>query len=191
MLNAGGRLTTPLQSLATLLASSFDSYAKIQELIAVNELRKEKSRDAFERAINTVDSSQPILIFIDEHLEHGILGLVAAKLTEMYHKPSAVFTLHDGQYVGSLRAPIGIDLVQILDHASSYLHRYGGHAGAAGCTILEQSMDDAKKALSDAMRILYDGHDATPIVRVDTVLDPARISFQTLKSLESLRPFGV
>ena len=48
-----------------------------------------------------------------------------------------------------------------------------------------------KKALSDAMTILYDGHDATPVVRVDTVLDPARISLETLKSLEALRPFGV
>lgn len=81
--------------------------------------------------MGAVDDSQPILIFIDEQLEHGILGLVAAKLTEMYHKPSAVFTLHDGQYVGSLRAPLGVDLVRILDHASPYLHRYGGHAGAA------------------------------------------------------------
>lgn len=52
-------------------------------------------------------------------------------------------------------------------------------------------MADAKKAMSDAMKTLYDGHDATPIVRVDTVLDPARISLQTLKSIEALRPFGV
>jgi single-stranded-DNA-specific exonuclease len=73
MLNAGGRLTTPYQSLSTLLAGSLDSFARIQELIAVNETRNSKSRDAFERAIESVDSSQSFLVFIDDHLEHGIL----------------------------------------------------------------------------------------------------------------------
>lgn len=49
----------------------------------------------------------------------------------MYHRPSAVFTLHEGHYIGSLRAPIGIDLVKILDATAPFLARYGGHAGAA------------------------------------------------------------
>jgi single-stranded-DNA-specific exonuclease len=64
------------------------------------------------------------LVYIDEKLEHGILGLVAARLTELYHKPSAVFTFHDGYYVGSLRAPPAIDLVKILDASKKYLARY-------------------------------------------------------------------
>lgn len=124
MLNAGGRLTTPHQSITTLLASSLDSFERIQELIAVNEIRKGKSRDALEKALGIIDPTQPILIYIDESLEHGILGLVAAKLTDIYHKPSAVFTLHDGQYVGSLRAPPGVDLVAILGHSGKYLSRF-------------------------------------------------------------------
>ncbi len=73
MLNAGGRLNTPYQSLSTLLAGSLDSFAHIQELIGVNELRKGKTRDAFERALASVDFTAPFLIFIDEDLEHGIL----------------------------------------------------------------------------------------------------------------------
>ena len=125
MLNAGGRLTTPHQSLTTLLAGTLDSFSRIQELLAVNELRKGKSRDAFEKAIKSTDIAHPLLIYIDENLEHGILGLVAAKLTELYHKPSAVFTFHDGHYVGSMRAPVGIDLVQILERSRVYLSRFG------------------------------------------------------------------
>lgn len=124
MLNAGGRLTTPHQSLTTLLASSAEAFGRIQELMAVNEERKAKSRDALERAIKSIDTDQPILIWIDKDLEHGILGLVAAKLTDIYHKPSAVFTLHNGEYVGSLRAPLGRDLVQILEDSQKYLLRF-------------------------------------------------------------------
>lgn len=108
----------------------------------------------------------------------------------MYHKPSAVFTLHEGNYVGSLRAPLGIDLVKILDACSPYLARYGGHAGAAGCTIQESSMLDASRAFQDAMRALYSDHDSTPVLRIDTVLDMYRLNLEMLHSLDTLRPFG-
>jgi single-stranded-DNA-specific exonuclease len=71
-----------------------------------------------------IDTSEAILTYIDPDLEHGILGLVAAKLTELYHKPSAVFTLHEGYFVGSLRAPPGIDLVPILEESRDHLARF-------------------------------------------------------------------
>jgi single-stranded-DNA-specific exonuclease len=191
LLNAGGRLTTPYQSLTTLLAGSLDSFAHIQELIGVNELRKWKSRDAFERALASVDLSAPFLIFVDEQLEHGILWLVAGKLTEMSHKPSAVFTLHDWFYVGSLRAPPGIDLVQILEASRETLERFGGHAGAAGCTIRADRMAEACEMLRNSAGVLYGEHDATPLLKVDTVLKADKINLKTISDIEVLRPFGM
>lgn len=190
MLNAGGRITSPYQSITALLASSLESFARIQELMAVNETRKGKSRDALEKAIEMVDTSEPLLLHVDEKLEHGILWLVAAKLTDMYHKPSAVFTLHDGYYVGSLRAPLGIDLVRILDHSSPHLVRYGGHAGAAGCSILASSMPAASVALLEATKELFGVHDVTPSIIVDLPIDISQISLHTLRALDTLRPFG-
>lgn len=109
----------------------------------------------------------------------------------MSHKPSAVFTLHDGHYVGSLRAPLGIDLVKILEASRVHLDRFGGHAGAAGCTILANKMPDACALLRDSAQALYAGHDATPIIRVDTALDPTRITTQSVSDVEVLRPFGL
>lgn len=191
LLNAGGRLTTPYQSLTTLLAGSLDSFAHIQELIGVNELRKWKSREAFERALALVDFSAPFLIFIDEKLEHGLLWLVAGKLTEMSHKPSAVFTLHDGFYVWSLRAPPGIDLVQILEASRETLERFGGHAGAAGCTIRADMMTEACEMLKNSAGVLYGEHDATPLLKVDTVLKADKINLKTIADIEVLRPFGM
>lgn len=191
LLNAGGRITTPHQSLSTLLSSSLDSFARIQELIAVNEIRKGKSRDAYEKALEMIDLSSSILTYIDPDLEHGILGLVAAKITELYHKPSAIFTLHDGYFVGSLRAPPGIDLVQILEKSRDYLARFWWHAWAAGCSIAESDIDGALVGLRNATNELYSGHDSTPTITVDTLLDPSYIDLQTLRDIETLRPFGM
>jgi hypothetical protein len=66
-------LTTPYQSLSTLLAGTLDSFSRIQELIAINELRKGKSKDAHEKALAQIDLSEPMLIIVDPILEHGIL----------------------------------------------------------------------------------------------------------------------
>ncbi len=109
----------------------------------------------------------------------------------MSHKPSAVFTLHDGHYVGSLRAPPGIDLVKILEASRVHLDRFGGHAGAAGCTISANKMGDACTLLRDSAQTLYAEHDATPVIRVDTVLEPAHITTQSISDIEVLRPFGI
>ena len=109
----------------------------------------------------------------------------------MSHKPSAVFTLHDGFYVGSLRAPPGIDLVQILETSRDVLDRFGGHAGAAGCTIRADMMQKACTMLQKSAKTLYAHHDLMPVLRVDSVLDPDHITSQTVLEIESLRPFGI
>jgi single-stranded-DNA-specific exonuclease len=190
MLNAGGRITTPYQSISTLLASSRDVYGRIQELIAVNETRKGLSRDAYERAKENANLSSPCILYVDETLEHGILGLVAAKLCELFHRPVGVFTRDGETYVGSFRAPIGIDLVKILDTASLYLLRYGGHAGAAGCTILVDSFSEAQEALLGATSQLYDMSAFVPTLAIDTILDMGKIDHKFMEQIESLRPFG-
>lgn len=109
----------------------------------------------------------------------------------MSHKPSAVFTLHDGFYVGSLRAPPGIDLVQILELSREYLERFGGHAGAAGCTICADMMTQACEILKKSADTLYGEHDATPLLKVDTVLQADKINLKTITDIEVLRPFGM
>lgn len=191
MLNAGGRITTPYQSISALLASSLDAYTRVQDLMVVNETRKSLSRDAYERAIEDVDSSAPFIIYIDENLEHGLLGLVAGKLSEMFHRPTAVFTIDGDHYVGSLRAPEGIDLVKILDASSEYILRYGWHAGAAGCTIMRDMMPQACEKILLATEQSYTMQDFIPTLMVDTVLDMTKIDVSFMQQIESLRPFGM
>lgn len=191
MLNAGGRITSPYQSISALLASSLDAYTRVQDLIAVNETRKSLSRDAHEKALEDVDSSVPFIIYIDENLEHGLLGLVAGKLSEMFHRPTAVFTRDGDHYVGSLRAPEGIDLIKILDTSSEYILRYGGHAGAAGCSIMCDMMPQACEKILLTTEQLYTMQDFTPTLRVDTVLDMTKIDASFMQQVESLRPFGI
>jgi single-stranded-DNA-specific exonuclease len=91
-------------------------------------------------------------------------------------------------YVGSLRAPLGVDLVAILNASSLYLARYGGHAGAAGCSIEEEKMQEACQMLQLRTGELH--HEiVSPFLRIDSVLDPGKITLDTIREIESLRPF--
>lgn len=116
--------------------------------------------------------------------------MVAAKLCDLFHRPVGVFTRDGDNYVGSFRAPIGIDLVKILDTSSDFIARYGGHAGAAGCTISVDMFPRAHDTILSAASTLYDMGEFTPTLFVDTALDVKKINSDFVQEIESLRPFG-
>lgn len=191
MLNAAGRITTPYQSLRALLSGIDSAQIRIQELIEVNERRKALSRSSYERAIQEVDITEACILYVDETLEHGILGLLAAKLCELSHRPVGVFTLDKNNYVGSFRAPPWIDLVRLLDSVSPYMIRYGGHAGAAGGTVSREIFPAMKEAMLLNTETIYDMHEFSPVLSVDSVLDVQKITSDLVEAIESLRPFWI
>lgn len=89
-INASGRIETPLTALRWLLASEEKCDEFLSEIEDLNEKRKEIVKLYTEKALSSIDTSLPILFFTDTGLEHGIIGLIAGKLTETYGKPSIV-----------------------------------------------------------------------------------------------------
>ncbi len=79
--------------------------------------------------------------------------------------------------------------MKILDASSAHILRYGGHAGAAGCTICVDQFAPAEEALLLAASQQYAVGEFVPTLSVDTVLDPTRIDTSFMRQIESLRPF--
>ncbi len=89
-INAAGRMDTPITALQWLLAGEDRVDTLFEELEHLNETRKWTTEHHLEKALLNVDTSKPILFYDAHDLEHGVIGLVAGKLTEMYNKPSIV-----------------------------------------------------------------------------------------------------
>lgn len=89
-INAAGRMDTPITALRWLLASDEKSDSFFEELDHLNDSRKGITDVHFQKALAHIDTSLPILFYADADFEHGIIGLVAGKLTEMYGKPSII-----------------------------------------------------------------------------------------------------
>ena len=122
-------MDTPLTALRWLLASEKTCDNFLEEIENLNTERKEIVQDFVGKALESVNPQNPLLFFFDAQLEHGLIGLVAGKLTEQFNRPSFVLCEHheaDGSisYVASCRAPEWCNLMEILDDSKELFLRY-------------------------------------------------------------------
>lgn len=143
-------------------------------------------------------------------LEHGLIGLVAGKLTETYNRPSIV--LCDGHvsswkreyekdiqekeevptFVASCRSPEWCNLVELLDECKEFFVRYGGHKQAAGFTIETHRFEEFQNFIQKKFQEKYSLKNLPEkIIRVEASIPPTRANLETLSVIEKFEPFGI
>ncbi|HEY7781041.1 MAG TPA: single-stranded-DNA-specific exonuclease RecJ [Ktedonobacterales bacterium] len=140
-LNAAGRMGDPRLALDLLITEDHDQAERLAaRLHEVNEERQRLTDDlmiiaraqAKEQAREAVPS---VVVARGEDWPAGVLGLVAARLSEDYGRPAMAVSCQDGECRGSLRGPVGLNLVEALASQAHVFRRFGGHAQAAGFTL--------------------------------------------------------
>ena len=198
-INAAGRMDSPLKALHWLLADESRVDDWLDEVEMLNTQRQEIVKELSEAALLSVDEESPILFFTHDDLEHGIIGLIAGKLTEAYHRPAIVFCRHtDTQsnelhFVASCRSPEWCNLVELLDASKDFFVRYGWHRQAAGFTIESKLLDLFKAHITTKFHEKYGNIHALPPknIIVECQIAPSEISFETLTLIDRFRPFGI
>ena len=123
-------------------------------LIAINEERKEEVFKEMETVNMLLKDTSPIIVIQDDSFKKGIVGILAGKLTEQYKVPALVFardTKNPNNFTGSGRSPENLHLKKLLDKVSYLLEGYGGHAGAAGLTVKEENFDKLIRSLKNEL----------------------------------------
>ena len=220
-INAAWRMDTPLTALRWLLAGEGRTDEFFGELEHLNETRKWTTETHFQKALENIDTSKPVLFYNAEDLEHGIIWLVAGRLTEMYNKPTIVIKeWHDHPLtnrkwdtidinssptnleidtspnislsIASCRSPEWCNLIELLDSCKDFFVRYGGHRQAAGFTIESSKIQDLKEAL---WKQFAQVHDITnlpkKVLSIECSLPPNNIDIKTLEDIDHFRPFGI
>jgi len=130
-------------------------------------------------------------IFIGSEGWHkGVLGIVASRLVDKYHRPSLVFTIQDGLAVGSGRSIDGFDLFQALNRLGHLFEKFGGHAGAAGFTLKASNIGRLKEEFEALARETLMDKDLVPTVDVDAEIALDEIVPKTVHQIMALSPFG-
>ena len=203
-LNAAGRLDDISVGIACLLADSeLEANLMAAELDALNADRRQIEQGMQQQAENIMQSLlldrstlPPVVCLYDENWHQGVVGIVASRLKERYHRPVIVFAKADnGQLKGSARSIPGIHIRDVLATVAAadpaLVHKFGGHAMAAGLTLAETAaLERLRQQLARAIAEMYDDSVFINTVRTDGVLAGDQITIESARLLEQAGPWG-
>src|SRR5581483_6423948 len=195
-LNAADRLETAEESLHLLLAKNMEEAMPIaQNLDLRNRERQKIDKTICDEVIGVVrakfDSQKHFVIVEGQLLWHiGVVGIVASRVLQEFYRPTIIIGGENGEMRGSGRSIAGFDLAKALNECKEHLVRHGGHAMAAGLSILPDRIDLLREKLNEMARRHLKPDDLQPSLRLDAEVGLDEINFQTLAELEKLKPHG-
>ncbi len=195
-LNAAGRLETPDIGFKLLTTNDErEAYRYASELDAINVQRKELNAELEKEICDRLEREwdfdrEPFVVLADESFHHGITGIVAGRIKERYRVPVLLFSGHgDSPWKASGRSPEGLHLYEALHAVQEHLLGFGGHAQAAGCAAMRESIPLLREALNRHVHELGWTRPAD-VVWLDAELPFAEATEQLIRQLDDLEPFG-
>jgi single-stranded-DNA-specific exonuclease len=197
-LNAAGRLCHPGVALELLLTDEEEEAVRLAgELEMLNRDRQAVEDRILRDALAQVASwPEPLrrrrgYVIAGEDWHRGVIGIVASRLVERFHRPVVLVAGAEDAWTGSGRSIPSFDLHAALGACSSHLERWGGHRAAAGLSIRPDRIEDFAAAFAaHAGRTLAED-DLRPVVRVDAVVRGGELTLDLVDELERLAPFGL
>ena len=192
-INACGRMGHEQIALDLFLAKDYDTAKKLA--IKLNEYNTERQSiekrifDEAKEKIENEEKDNACIIVGREGWHHGIIGIVASKVTDMYFKPSILICFEKDIGKGSGRSIPGFDLHEALMNCSTELEKFGGHAMAVGVTVSRDKFDEFKEKLEEYAK-QCDIDKLVPIINIDSEIQLKNIDIDSVKSLKMLEPFG-
>jgi single-stranded-DNA-specific exonuclease len=195
-INASGRMENGKLSVDLLVERHHDAALRIaKEIDEYNEQRRDIDKQMTEEAngiverLNNQDDQQCIVVY-DENWKKGVVGIVAARLMDMYFRPTVVLT-RDGQFaVGSARSMAGFDIYTAVKSCRDLLINFGGHTHACGLTIRWSDVEVFKQRLEEYVRQHILPTQTVPTLKADAVIDFSDINKRLLHDLKRFAPFG-
>ena len=190
-INAAGRLGHAY-SAARLLAANNDYAARqlADELNALNRRRQQLTDELGTIAEALVDPEELVLIASDEQFQSGVVGLVASRLAERNYRPAIVIEKGLEVSRGSCRSIPEFHMTQALDETADLLVRHGGHAQAAGFTVLNENLDSFVNRMREIAERDLGDKELVPAIEIDAVLDISDIDWALFETLAQLEPTG-
>ena len=193
-INASGRMGKADLALELLLEKDIDKAYKIAlELSETNKERQDVEKAIIDEALNIIERDKlyekDIIVVYNKNWHHGVIGIVASKITELYYKPSILISIEDGIGKGSGRSVEGFDLHEALSNCTELLLKFGGHEMAIGLSIAEENLEKFTEKVEQIAKE-KGTKDLQATVKVDAEISAQDISYQTLQEIELLKPFG-
>ena len=197
-INAAGRLGHPRAALDLLLTDEPAEAERLAgELETLNRERQQVEDRILREALDQVEAWPEakrrargyVLAGADWH--RGVIGIVASRLVERFHRPVVLIAGAEEEWTGSGRSIPTFDLHDALAACSQVLARFGGHRAAAGLAVVPENVDEFARLFAQHADGVLADDDLTPVVRVDAVVDGRELTLGLCEELERIAPFGL
>ena len=191
-INACGRMGEEIEALHLFLTNDLQEAKQISEkLNKYNTERQEIEKQIFKQALELVENQEekPCIVLGKEGWHHGIIGIVASKITDIYFKPSILICFEGKEGKGSGRSIPGFDLHDAVMNCNTYVEKFGGHSMAIGINVKKENFEKFKKEFETYTQNSHI-NDIIPIIKIDREVDIRKINIQDIKDLKLLEPYG-
>ncbi|MDO4199813.1 MAG: single-stranded-DNA-specific exonuclease RecJ [Clostridia bacterium] len=192
-INACGRMNSAETAMQILTCNDEDKAQLLcGQIMEFNNLRKEIEEKILFEATNFFHDNpesllHKVIIAVGENWHHGVLGIVASRITEKYGKPCVLISKDGELAIGSCRSVPGFSIYNLVASCSGFLDRFGGHHMAAGFNLKSHNIDHFRD-------LMLQNAESMPIPNVNLTIDlcvnPSKITPEIFYALDVLKPFG-
>lgn len=196
-INAIGRMADAQKAVELMLTDDDgEADALAAELESANSQRRSAEREIYEEALEMIEndeeaSNKNVIVLAKENWHHGVIGIVASRITEQFYKPSILLSIDkNGKCKGSGRSIEGFNLFEALTDSAELLTAFGGHGAAAGLSLSKEALGDFSARINNYAKKTLKKSDMIPKLSIDCEISPAALTVGGVKMLEFIEPFG-
>ena len=195
-INASGRVQQGKVAVDLLIENNLRAAIEMSHQInELNEARKELDKSMTEEAnrivegLESFDERRAIVIF-NPDWHRGVIGIVASRLTEVYHRPAVVITCTGDLATGSARSVAGFDVYKAMESCRDLLDNFGGHTYAAGFSLKVENIEAFAKRFEDFVSDNILPEHTAPVIEIDAELEFQQITRRFFSDLKRFAPHG-
>jgi single-stranded-DNA-specific exonuclease len=195
-INASGRIQQGKAAVELLVENNYTTALSMSERInEYNEARKELDKKMTDEATGIVNSLEDLsekraIVIFNEEWHRGVIGILASRLTEDYHRPAVVITCTGEVATGSARSVPGFDVYKAMEHCRGLLENFGGHTYAAGFSLLVKNIPAFKEEFEKYVAENIRPEQTNSTIEIEATLDFRDITRKFFSDLKKFAPHG-
>ncbi|MDD4345833.1 MAG: single-stranded-DNA-specific exonuclease RecJ [Desulfitobacteriaceae bacterium] len=191
-INSVGRMDSARPGLELLLTANPQRAQELARMLsAENALRQKTEKEILTEAVTQLEQGPlpSVIVLASENWHHGVIGIVASRLVERYHRPVFIISVEGKLSKGSARGIPGYHVLKQLCTQAGLLERFGGHRQAAGFTIATGAIAQLKEGLNAEADKLPEEVFQKKLT-IDRFVDFSMLTESLQQELDQLAPFG-
>ncbi|QUH26730.1 single-stranded-DNA-specific exonuclease RecJ [Serpentinicella alkaliphila] len=196
-INAAGRISSPQNAVRLLITDDINEARNLAKLLSdENSKRQDMEAEIVEEALRIVESDknyehEKVLVISGDGWHHGVIGIVASRVVEKFHKPTIILAVEHGIAKGSARSISKFNLFKALESCGDLFLKFGGHEQAAGLTLLQENVQAFRTKINELANEILSEEDLIPEIHCDTELMLNNINESFIDELSNLEPYGI